>query len=164
MRLTMARAHRKSGERGSALILVPAGFLVLILLAGIAVDSAATYLAQRQLSDALSAAANDAAAAGIADSQFYRTGSLQIDPQRAAQTVCQAVSAQADGNLHGIRLEMAVGPSEVELRGTATVDAVFGRILPGFAHRQVSAEAAAVAAERPALQLSPLGPLSPLSC
>ncbi|MGH2930609.1 MAG: hypothetical protein ACRDL8_20565, partial [Solirubrobacteraceae bacterium] len=136
-----ARVRR---DRGSVLVLVPAGLLVLFLLAGIAVDSAAAYLGQQQLRDTLAAAANDAATAGLSGPSFYQGGAVRIDEASAARTVCLDVAAQSEGDLHGVQLWIAVTPTTVRLAGAATVEAVFGRLIPGFGHRHVRASASAV--------------------
>lgn len=154
---------------GSVLALAPAGFLVLILLAALAVDSAVAYLGQQQLHDALSAAVNDAVTAGLDNAAFYRSGSLSLDPASVAQTVCASVEAQADSGLHDVSLAVAISGSSVRLIGTATVDAVFGRAIPGFGRRSVSSSAQASLETGPAR--GPLaaggaaaGPARPLSC
>ncbi|HWG73530.1 MAG TPA: hypothetical protein VG184_05705 [Acidimicrobiales bacterium] len=139
----------RDAERGSALVLVPAGFLVLVMLAAMAVDSAVAFLGQRQLADALAAAANDAASAAIADPSFYASGAVVIDPVRADQVVCQTVAAQSDGDLHHVVLAVAVAGAAVGVRGDAEVDEVFGRALPGLHQRHVSALAVAVASQGP---------------
>jgi expansin (peptidoglycan-binding protein) len=136
-------------DRGSVLALIPAGFLVLMILGALAVDSAATYLAQRQLRDSLTAASNDAVTAGLSRSSFYSGGAITLDPGRAAQVVCLSVSAQADQDLHDVRLWMAVQGAALRVQGTATVDAVFGRAIPGFGVRHVRASTTAVAATGP---------------
>jgi hypothetical protein len=156
-------------DRGSALALVPAGFLVLIILGALAVDSAATYLAQRQLRDSLTAAANDAVTAGLSSSSFYSRGALTLDPGRAAQVVCLSVSAQADEDLHDVQLWMAVQGDAIRLAGAADVDAVFGRAIPGFGLRHVRASTTAVAATGPGpagASSSPPAPaaLQPIAC
>jgi hypothetical protein len=120
------------------MMLVPAGFLVLMMLGALAVDSAATYLAQQQLRDSLTAAANDAVTAGLSNRSFYSSGALTLDPSQAAVFVCLSVSAQADQDLHNVRLWMAVDGAAIRLEGTATVDAVFGRAIPGFGERSRS--------------------------
>jgi hypothetical protein len=148
-------------------VLVPAGFLVLISLAALAVDSAAAYLGQQQLHDSLVAAANDAATAGLSNQSFYTQGSVSLDPVAAGRVVCVTVAAQADGDLHGLRLWMAVNGPAIRLQGRATVDAVFGRAIPGFGHRRVSADVRAVATERslPASsRAGSLAGLAPLKC
>ncbi|MGH9077594.1 MAG: hypothetical protein ACRDY0_09130 [Acidimicrobiales bacterium] len=161
-----------AGQRGSAVVLVPAGFLVLVVLAAITVDSAVAFLGQRQLNDALSAAANDAAGAAISASRFYQEGQLVLDPARAASVVCQTVAGQSSG-LHRIRLSLALDGAVVGVRGSAEVDEVFGRALPGLRQRQVSALATAVAVTGPVgtatgtgtgLAASALTNYQPLSC
>jgi hypothetical protein len=124
-------------ERGSVLMLVPAGFLVLIILAALAVDSAAAYLGQQQLHDSLAAAANDAVTAGLSNQSFYANGAVVLDPSAVGRVVCLTVAAQSDSDLHGLILQMAVDGASVRLEGTATVDAVFGRAIPGFGQRHV---------------------------
>jgi hypothetical protein len=136
-------------DRGSVLALVPAGFLVLLILGALAVDSAATYLARQQLRDSLTAAANDAVTAGLSGSSFYSHGTLVLDPHQAAQVVCLTVAAQADSDLHNVRLWMAVQGPGIRLAGAATVDALFGRAIPGFGVRTVRASTTAVAATKP---------------
>jgi hypothetical protein len=145
--------------------LVPAGFLVLILLGALAVDSAVTYLGQQQLHDTLAAAATDSATAGVDNGSFYRTGTLVLDPAQVARTVCLSIRAQNQSGLHGLRLWVAVDGDRVGLEGTATVNAVFGRAVPGFGHRRVRAVVSAVATNGPvATTPSVPGPFVPLSC
>jgi hypothetical protein len=140
--------RRRSREEGSALALVPAGFLVLILLAAIAVDSAVAFLGQRQLGDALAAAANDAAGAAVSNSSFYGSGQISIDPDQAAIVVCESMAAQHP-NLQDLRVAIAVAGPAIAVRATAQVQEVFGRALPGLHTRQVSASASAQAENGP---------------
>jgi len=166
LRSALRRSHGDTperGESGSALILVPAGFLVLMLLAGMAVDSAAVYLGQRQLGDATAAAANDAASAALDNNTFYSRGVLRIDAGRAARTVCSSMAAQEAGNLHDVRVEMALTPTQVEVRASASVDAIFG-IEPRFSHRHVRADAVAVATTTAGFVEQPLDSFQTLSC
>src|SRR4029077_9125982 len=90
-------------ERGSVLMLVPAGFLVLIILAALAVDNAAAYLGQQQLHDSLAAAANDAVSACLSNRSFYSGGVVTVDRVAAGRVVCLTVAAESDGDLHGIQ-------------------------------------------------------------
>lgn len=135
-------------ERGSALMLMPAAVLVLMILGAIAVDSARLYLAQRELSDAAAAAANDAAGAALADSAFYRAGGqLSIDPGHAARVVQAAVSARAPSGLALDTPEVQVAGRQVCVVLRARVDPLFARAIPGAAQvRTVTARAAATAA------------------
>lgn len=162
-----ATARDRAGalEGGSALALVPAGFLVLVLLASLAVDSAVAYLGQQQLHDALSAAANDAVTAGLDNASFYRSGSLVLDPAAVAQTVCASVAAQHDPGLHHITLDVAIDGDSVRVTASAVVDAVFGKAIPGLARRSVSSSASASLARGPAVRVpAGAGAPQPLQC
>lgn len=128
------------------LALVPAGVLVLVVLAALAVDSAVAYLGQQQLHDALSAAANDAVASAVSAPAFYGRGVVTLDSVEVERDVCLSVLAQGIGSLHDLRLWVAVGGDEIRVVGQAEVDGVFGRVLPGFGRRQVRSSADAVVA------------------
>jgi hypothetical protein len=160
----------KRREEGSVLALVPAGFLVLILLAALAVDSAVSYLGQEQLHDALSAADNDAVTAALDNASFYRSGEITLDPTAAGRAVCLSVLAQNATALHGLQVWMAIDGVSVHLKGQAEVDGVFGRVVPGLAHHTVRASVSAVATEGPvAATAAPgagtaLGVFTPLNC
>jgi hypothetical protein len=140
--------RRPADERGSVLALVPAGFLVLMLLGAIAVDSGATYLGQQQLQASVEAAANDAAGAALSNSAFYQHGSVQIDPSAAARVVCQDITGQQDSRLDAVTIGVDVVGRTIFVDAHAEVPAVFGRLVPGFSLRPVSAEAGAVAAQQ----------------
>ena len=146
------------------LALVPAGFLVVILLAAVAVDSTVALLGQRQLQDLTAAAANDAAGAALADAGFYGSGAVQIDPSAAARVVCKVVAANAGGGVNDLQVSLAAAGPVVTVVATGTVEPVFGRHLPGATHR-VSARATAVAAGGDS-SLHPAGtfPTTPLVC
>ncbi len=154
-RTRRARHTRPVKEHGSALALVPAGFLVLIILGALAVDSATAFLGQRQLGDALTAAANDAAGAGLSNPAFYGSGALVIDPGTAVRVVCHSLAAQTDQDLSDVHVEIAVAGNAVGVRATAEATAVFGRAIPGFGHHQVSAVAVAYAGGSPAGRVPP---------
>src|SRR5207245_2489235 len=93
----------------------------LFMLGALAVDSAAAYLAQRQLSDAVAGAANDASTAGLSDSAFYTRGQLVIDMSAAASAVCQSVTATLDTRIHVTSLQLAVEGRWVHVRAAAHV-------------------------------------------
>jgi hypothetical protein len=146
------------------MVLVPAGFLVLLLLAAIAVDSAGGFLAQRQLTDALAAAANDAATAGLDNGAYYATGLLELVPAASAVVVCNSLAAQDDGDLHHVVVALGVSGPVIELRGTADVDEIFGRLIPHFGWRQVTAEVRADAQVGPGRSDRVVPALTPLPC
>jgi hypothetical protein len=154
-----------SRDRGSVLALIPAGFLVLLLLSALAVDSAVAYLGQQRLHDALAAAANDAAGAALNSGAFYSGHGLVLDPAQVGRVVCASIRAQSDAGLHQLQIGMAVSGLAVRVSGSATVDAVFGQAIPGFGRRSVRATADAVLAAAPSAGGSArFGPLTPLQC
>ena len=158
-------ALRADDQRGSVLALVPAGFLVLIILGALAVDSAVAYTGQQQLHDALSAAANDAVGAGVDNGAFYGAGRLTLDPGAVTRTVCAAVAAQQDRGLHGVHLAVSIQGDSVRVSGSAWVDAVFGRAIPGFSRRSIRSSAAATLATGAApVAAAVSGPSVPVDC
>jgi hypothetical protein len=140
------------------LALVPAGFLIILLLGALAVDDGAAYLGQRDLSASLEAAANDAAGSALSSAAFYGHGTIEIAPGQAGQVVCEDMAAQGNQGLADTTVSMAVEGDAVYVEAHAEVQAVFGRSIPGLAHRPVSAAAAAVAATGPGTQPPPAPP------
>lgn len=151
------RQRSRDGESGSVLALVPAGLLVLVLLGALAVDSAVAYLGQQQLHDALAAAANDAAGAAIDNTLFYRGGQVVLNGSTAETVACESVGAQHFSQLHHVQVWVAVNGPDITVRGTAVVDGVFGRAIPGFATRTVSARVDAVAVSGSRTARAPAG-------
>jgi hypothetical protein len=144
------RGRDSCRDQGSVLVLVPAGLLVLMILAILAVDSAVAYLGQQQLHDALSAAANDAVTRGLNEGSFYSSGTVALEPASVGQAICDSVLAQDDTALHQLHLWMAIEGESVRIEGTAVIDAVFGRAIPGFGTRTVRSFADAVVTSGPA--------------
>jgi hypothetical protein len=142
---------RDRDYQGSVLALVPAAVLVLVLLGALAVDSAAAYLGQRQLSDAMAGAANDAATAALSDWAFYRQGQLRVDPGVAASVVCQSVTATLDRRIHLMSIELAVDGRWVHVRASALTRRVLITGAPLVSsYIAIRAAAAAVAVRGPA--------------
>ena len=123
-------------EEGSTLLLVPSAVLVLFLLTALAVDGAATFLAQRELADACAGAVNDAAAAALDVDRLYGSGgrpaSQDVDLGRAGALARGRVAPLEArwGQPVGVRTD-AIGP-EVALRLDADVPLPIG---PGGASR-----------------------------
>jgi hypothetical protein len=138
-------------ERGSVLALVPAAFLVLILLAALAVDNAVAYQARQQLHDALVAAANDSVTAGLDQNAFYSGGAVVLDPASVDAAACTAIRAQGLSGFHQLKVEVDIEGDYVRVTGSASVDAVFGRAIPGWGSRRVTtaADATVVAGRAP---------------
>jgi hypothetical protein len=152
-------------ERGSVLALVPAAFLILIFLGCLAVDSAVAFQARSQLREVVAGAANDAVAAGIDQGAFYSSGTVELDPTAVASAVCQAVEAQDMTPFHDLSVSVSVRGLSVRVVASASVDAVFGRAIPGFGTRQVSASAVADLQAGPVQAAARSFPApTPLSC
>ena len=151
-------------ERGSVLMLVPAGFLVLMLLAAIAVDGAVSYQARNQLHEALSAAANDAVGAAVDSPSFYGHGDVRLNLVEVESVVCRSVEAQGLASFHGLQLSVAVSGDSVRVLGRATVDAVFGRFVPGLGRRPVSSTADAVLSGGGAAATPVFSTVTPVRC
>lgn len=155
---------RRTDQRGSALALVPAGFLVLIVLGALAVDSAAMFLGQRQLGDATAAASNDAAGAAVDSAAFYHSGVVTLDPTIAGRVVCQTLYAQASINLSHLQVAVALDGNAVGVRASALVSAVFGHALPGVGTHHVSALAVAYTSDGTGRPPPPPNDYQSLSC
>lgn len=89
-----------SPDRGSALILIPAWILILVLLGGIAVDTAAIHMAQRRGNRQLAMIVADASQI-IDTGHLLETGEMRLHPAGAQRVVNELVD-QTDfpGTLH----------------------------------------------------------------
>ena len=142
----------RRSERGSALILMPAGVLILLVLAAMTIDGAATFLAQRHLSDTADAIANNAATSAL-DTEAFRMGgsidnpTLDLDPVKAQAIADRIVSnIQGKNGLRDVSATVTVDSSSptVEVSVTGTVELVFADVIPGVStHRIVHAHSQA---------------------
>lgn len=120
-------------ERGSVLLLVPAGVLVLVVLGAVAVDFALAFLGQRELTAAAAAAANDAAGAALSDAAFYRSGgSVEIDGARAEQVAADAVARRRPGGVEVSSLRVHVAGPQVCVTVVGRVPYLFSPVVPGM--------------------------------
>lgn len=121
-------------------MLAPAGFLVLLLLASISVDSAIAFLGKRQLENAVAAAANDAATVAVPNGGG--DGTLQAgDGARPEAAVAHALAAARvlhaySGGLTATGLEVQVNGETVTVAATGEVEYIFAKAIPGVKHRQ----------------------------
>ncbi len=140
---------RFAHEDGSALMLMPAGVLIVLILGALAVDSAILFLGERELADLSAAAANDAATGAIVEDAFYECGRLELDADRArsvALTVAQArVSDAVELTDVAVATRNDREPPAVEVTATGTVRLVFTPAVPGTSRsRAVQARSVAV--------------------
>jgi Flp pilus assembly protein TadG len=125
---------RPATERGSVLMLVPAGVLVLFVLGALAVDVAIAFQAQRELSATAAALANDAATVALSDDRFYAenaAGAVEVDEGQAAELVREALVARAPGGVRDVRWSVRSADDQVCVTLTARVDYLFSRAVPG---------------------------------
>ena len=138
-------------ERGSVLLLVPAGVLVMVVLGSIAVDFAIAFLGEREVADLASAAANDAVTAAVDEQHLRETGEFRLDPDRVLAVVeatLAASSTEVDLEPPVVEVTTVGGEPAVRVRLTGRIDYVFAPALPGGPDgADVSASATAVAAE-----------------
>jgi hypothetical protein len=117
-------------ERGSSLILMPAGVLIVLVLASIAVDMAIVHLRQRQAFDLAAGAANDAATAA-ADEVALRSGEFRLDPAQARAIVERVVAASSLAPEVAAPPEVVVTDEGVEVTLSLEADYVFAGVMPG---------------------------------
>ncbi len=144
MRLTRPRPRP---DRGSVLMLVPAGLLIVLIMASIAVDMSLVQLRQRQAHDLAAGAANDAATAA-ADVGQIRSGGYSVDPDAATAVVDRIVAASELAPDVVGRPVVRVTGNVVEVEVSLYADYIFAGAVPGASDgATVTARASAVAEE-----------------
>ncbi len=89
----MSDQCRTVDERGSALLLVPAGILIVLVLTAITVDASLGFMAERSAANIASSAANDMVSLGIDIEHFRDTGKYRLAGN--LETAIAGVSANA---------------------------------------------------------------------
>ena len=123
---------RRVTERGTALLLYPAGVMVLMVLASISVDLSAIRLARQELDSTVQVAADDAA--GMVDESSLRSGDrLVIDLDRARRLVEgeMALADTACVSIPTVTVDLGPRPGTVTVTARCEVAHIFGRALPG---------------------------------
>lgn len=133
-------------ERGSVLMLMPAGVLIVLLLGAVAFDMSLVYLRQRQASSLAVDLANDLATAALDETAFRAGDGYRLDPN-AAEVLGRRMIVASGLAQHVRALEIDVlGPDEVHVRVVLDVRYVFARSIPGADDgTTVTASASAVA-------------------
>ena len=138
-----ATEPRRPNDRGTAMLLYPAGVMVLLVLAAITVDLTLVRSARQELRAVLQVAADDAA--GAADPDLLRAGDhLTIDLDRARRIVTAGLDrTDLPGDLVGhVTVTAGDAPGEVQVQASMEVPSVFIGALPGVADRTVVAATA----------------------
>ena len=148
----MGPGRRNTSERGSVMMLVPAGVLILFLLASMAVDSAIAFMAQRELSALAAASANDAAGAGLSDDAFYlgggTPGQIVLDQRAAEELAGAALANRAPRGVTDVQQRVTVSLDQVCVTVTGRVEYIFAKAIPGLPRgRSVTGQAVATAAQ-----------------
>jgi hypothetical protein len=138
-------ASTRRDDRASALMLMPAGVLIVLLLGSIAFDFSLVYLRQRQAQNVAVGAANDAATAGVDQELLRRVGVYEIDDVDATQVALDSIERSDIADIVTID-EIRVAGNEVTVELTVEIEYVFARALP-FApsSRTVAVQATAIA-------------------
>lgn len=119
-------------ERGSALMLVPAAVLVLVVLAAIAVDSSVVLLGQRELANAAAAAANDAATVAIDVDRLRRDDCIDVREDDAYDVALTAALTQTDAvRVRPGDVAVEVDDLEVTVSISGEVEHIFAKGVPG---------------------------------
>lgn len=138
-------------QRGSVLLLMPAGILVVVVLGSIAVDFAIAFLGEREVASLATSAANDAVAAAVDEDHLRATGEFRLDPARVELVVAatlEAASTEVDLDPPAVTIVEVDGQPAVRVRLTGRIRYVFAPALPGApTHAEVGASAVAVARE-----------------
>ena len=136
-------------ERGTSLLLVPVGVLIVTLLASITVDSAAAFVAQREAASAASSLANDLVTLAVDENALRHRGVYRLDPSRLGQlrawaqrTASHRVSAVFEPGSVSVTVSPA-GPAAVRVSVSGSARRIIGLIggVQGTATRRIEAEA-----------------------
>lgn len=139
--------RRGRGADGSALLLFPAGMLVMVVLSAIAFDLSVVWLRQQQARAVALGAANDAATAALDLAAWQTTGDYEIDDRAARALALRSVEA-SDIAAVVTGVDVRVDGPAVSVTLTLEVAYVFGAAVPGApdgARLRVEASATAVA-------------------
>ena len=134
-------------DRASALMLMPAAVLVVLVLGAIAVDAAVVFLAERELASAAAAAANDAVTAGLDEAALRSGQPYRLDPALVEEVVGRSLAGQ--GLPPGVDVHVALDGDRVRVTLAGEARLVFAPAVPGApTTAAVEATASAVPASR----------------
>jgi Putative Flp pilus-assembly TadE/G-like len=137
-------------DRGSALMLMPAGLLVVLVLASIAVDMSLVHLRKRQAFELAAAAANDAATAGVDQGRLRTTHDYVLDPDRTRAVVDDVVAASELAPHLARPPVVTVTAAGVRVELALEADYIFADVVPGAPDgTEVTASATATAVPAP---------------
>lgn len=114
-------------------MLVPAGMLVILILGAIAVDSAAAFMAQRELINQAAAIANDAVTRAIPAEGLQAGASASPDPAVVDRMVRESLVGRriGGGTVRAEDIDVQVEGQVVRIRASEDVPKVFATAVPG---------------------------------
>lgn len=129
----------RSCARGSVLMLMPAGLLIVFVLGSISIEFAAVSMRQRALYNAADAAANDAATYAIDPIVLRATGEVVLDPTLVVEAVGVSLRAQGIVLMSAPVVEVSADGRTIHLELVQHVPLVIAGALPGAAGTVVRA-------------------------
>ena len=121
----------RSCARGSVLMLMPAGLLIVFVLGSISIEFAAVSMRQRALYNAADAAANDAATYAIDRAVLRATGDVVLDPTLVDEAVALSLRAQGVALVSAPLVEVSADRKTIHLELVQRVSFVIAGALPG---------------------------------
>jgi hypothetical protein len=131
------------------LLLLPAAVLIFLILGAVAVDLSSAWSAERELSSAAAAAANDAASRALDLDLLYATGDLRLVPGEARLVAEASVASAGLQRLDARVTEVAVDGLTVRVTVAGRAHHLFARAVPGGPEGVDVAATATVTAEAP---------------
>jgi hypothetical protein len=133
------RCAPEDRDRGQSVLLIPAGFLILLVLGSLVLEAAALHLHQRQLNDLAASAASDASAFGFDIEAFRETGEVSIDPALAASVLDPAIAISLLDDATGVVRVIPGDPPAVEVELSVEHEYIIGRSLLGGVNKTLTA-------------------------
>ena len=121
----------RSCARGSVLMLMPAGLLIVFVLGSISIEFATVSMRQRALYNAADAAANDAATYAIDRVVLRATGEVVLDPTLVEEAVVLSLRAQGVELVRAPLVEVSADRKTIHLELVQHVPLVIAGALPG---------------------------------
>ncbi len=131
-------------------MLMPAGLLIVLVLASIAVDMSLVHLRKRQAFELAAAAANDAATGGVDQGRLRTTHEYVLDPERTRAVVEDVVAASELAPQLARPPVVTVTATGVRVELALEADYIFADVVPGAPDgKEVTASATATAVAAP---------------
>jgi hypothetical protein len=117
---------RNRSDRGQAIFILPAAFLVFVLLATLVLEAAALHLRQRQLIDLADSIANDAVAFGFDIDEFRQSGDVVVNENAARSIVGDEIAISDIPTATGVLRVVDLDPPTVEVVLTMDYEYIIG--------------------------------------